>query len=106
MKKGLEKVGVKLVYKPLGKIKGYFDEKTGELAINSKISKRFQDSTFIHEVLHTTATMLKQMGVIKKHPSHEFISNCSQQLLCMFILAGKWKGLSKKEERALTKHLK
>lgn len=106
MKKiGLEKLGVKLIYKPLGKKKGYFDLGTGELAINSKIPKRYQDSTLIHEILHATAEMMVQMKIIKKHPDHKFIGNCAQQLLIMFALAGKWKGLSKKDLYLLTKHI-
>lgn len=97
----IPELGITIVYKPLGKLKGYFDERTGELAINSKIPKRYQDSTLIHEFLHVTASHLVKMKVIKKHPDHEFIANASQQLLACFALSGKWKGLSKKEIKKL-----
>jgi Zn-dependent peptidase ImmA (M78 family) len=87
----LKDLGIKLIYKPLKKIKGYFDPKTCEVVINSNQSKYHQDAILIHEFLHITASELKRLGVIKKHPDHKFITNCSQQLLALFIVSGKWK---------------
>ena len=93
----LKDLNISLKYKELSDGLGYFDEKTGEIVINSKGSKVEQDIILIHEILHLTATGLKQMGVIKKHPDHEFITNCATQLLVVFYLAGKWKGLTDKD---------
>ena len=97
MKKiNIPKLGISISYRPLGKLKGYFDTKTGEIVINSKISKNHQDSTLIHEFLHVTSECLVRMKVIKKGIGHNFITNASQQLLACFVLSGKWKGISKK----------
>jgi Zn-dependent peptidase ImmA (M78 family) len=87
----LKDFGIKLIYKPLKNIKGYFNPKTCEIAIDTKQSKWHQDSVLIHEFLHATAHSLLNLGVIKKHPDHKFIANCSQQLLGLLVASGKWK---------------
>lgn len=98
MKKlSLKSLGISLIYKPLKDGLGYFDEKTAEVAINSNLSKVEQDIILIHEFLHATATALKSMGIIKKAPDHDFITNCSTQMLVLFYLSGKWNGLTDKD---------
>ena len=84
--------GITIKYKPIknGAL-GYFDEKTGEIVIDSRQSEIEKDIILIHEFLHLTASGLKQMGVIKKQPDHAFITNCSTQLLGLFVASGKWK---------------
>lgn len=83
-------LGIKIIYKPLKKIKGYWDERTGEIVINSKMSEEKQDAILIHEFMHLTATALKQMGIITRQPDHAFITNSCQQLLALFVASGKW----------------
>lgn len=85
----MKRFGIKIIYKPI-KQKGYFDERTGEIVINSNQSEYEKDVILIHEFLHLTASGLKQMGIIKRQPDHKFITNCSQQLLALFVASGKW----------------
>jgi hypothetical protein len=91
----LEKFNIDIVYKPMADSLGYFDESTGEICINEDLSDVGKDTILIHEFLHLTASGLKQHGVIKKLPSHDFITNASQQLLGLFVESGKWKGIEK-----------
>lgn len=93
----IKKLGISIIYKPLKKALGYWDEKTGEIVINTKGTKAQQDAILIHEFLHLTASALKQMGIIKQLPNHDFITNASQQLLACFVLSGKWKGIKKSD---------
>ena len=86
----LEDLGLKLEYKELENSLGYFDERTATIVINSNQSEFEKDVILIHEFLHATATQLKQLGVIKKQPDHAFITNCSQQLLALFVASDKW----------------
>jgi len=87
----IKELGIEIVYKPLKDSLGYFDEKTGQIVINSKQSKSWKDVILIHEFLHLTASSLKRQGIIKRQPDHDFITNASQQLLACFVLSGKWK---------------
>lgn len=87
----LENLGIKLKYKPLKNKLGYWNEKTGTLIINSNQNSLQKDIILIHEFLHITASQLKLKGIIKKQPDHAFITNCSQQLLALFVASGKWK---------------
>lgn len=94
----LEKLGIEILYTPLKEgALGFWDEKAGQICIDSKQTKIQQDIILIHELLHLVSSCLKQMGITKKHIDHKFIENCSTQLLTALVLAGKWKGLSKKE---------
>jgi Zn-dependent peptidase ImmA (M78 family) len=87
----LKDLGIKLTYKKLKKGHGYFNPKTCEIVIASNQSKYHQDAVLIHEFLHATASQLINQKVIKRNPDHAFITNCSQQLLALFVASGKWK---------------
>lgn len=95
MIKKIKELNFVINYKPLKIGYGYWDERKGEIVINTKQSRFYQDIILIHELLHLTASCLKQAGIIKKNPDHNFITNCSQQLLACFVLSGKWKGIKK-----------
>ena len=96
-KQTISKLGITITYKPLGRLKGYFDQKTGEICINSKIAKKYQESTLIHEFLHAVSLNLKLRKVIKKEIDHNFITNAAQPLLACFVLSGRWKGIPKNQ---------
>jgi len=99
----IEDLNLLIKYKKLDNGLGYFNERTGEIVINSKGTKAEQDIILIHEFLHAVATNLKQAGVIKKQPDHNFITNCSTSLLVLFYLSGKWKGLKDVDIEPLVK---
>ena len=85
----MNKMGIKIIYKKINGL-GYFNEKTGEIVINSTLPEKEKDIILIHEFLHLTASGLKQLGIIKRQPEHKFITNACQQLLALFVVSGKW----------------
>ena len=93
----IKELNISIKYKPIKNALGYFDEKTGEIVIHSEQTDIEKDIILIHEVLHLVASTLKQTGVIKKQPDHDFITNCSTQLLACFVLMDKWKNIKKED---------
>lgn len=76
---------------------GYFDRKTGTIAIRRKQPKAGKHIVLLHEALHFIAEMMRQSGAIKRQPTHAFISGAAPGLLMFLVSAGFWKGLTKRE---------
>ena len=73
---------------------GYFDERTGEIVVSENLSEFGKHAIVIHELLHLTATILKQSKVIKRQPDEEFIVNASSQLAAFMACAGLLAGVT------------
>lgn len=73
---------------------GYFDEPTGDIVLDAGLDEFGQHAVLIHELLHLTASALKQAGVIKRQPDEAFIANAASQLLIYMGKAGLLKALS------------
>jgi hypothetical protein len=76
---------------------GYFDERTGKIAIDSRQPEAGKHIVLMHELLHLVDATMRQSGVTKRRADHRWIESAAPNLLALLVCAGLYKGITKAE---------
>ncbi len=96
-----------VVQKPLGGKLGYFDPRTGEIALEERQSHASKVQILVHEIMHLCAEKLKQSGICKRQPSELFIQEFSGVVFGVLGASGMLSCVTPREVNAFfRKHLK
>lgn len=90
-------LGITIKEAKLNKL-GHWDPKRKEIVLSTKQKSWVgKNITLLHEIIHATDDAMIGAGIRKKRISHNWIENASMNLLLFFVLAGLWRGISKKQ---------
>lgn len=76
---------------------GYFDERTGKIAIGSEQPEAGKHIVLLHELLHLVDSTMRQAGVTKRRADHRWIESAAPNLLALLVCSGFYTGISKDE---------
>jgi len=93
---------LRVVEKNLGDALGYFDPKTGEIAINSSQHPVGKHHILLHEPIHIAIEKIKQTGLIKRSPSERFVTYLTGALFPILAVSGLWTGVTPEEAAEFT----
>jgi hypothetical protein len=72
---------------------GAWDERTGTIYIDKNQPKAGQCVVLVHELLHMSETMLRQVGIVKNEIDHEYITNAAPLILAALVDMGLFSGI-------------
>jgi hypothetical protein len=76
---------------------GYFDERTGKIAIAQNQPEAGKHIVLLHEFLHLVDAQMRSAGITKRRADHRWIESAAPNLLALLVLSGLYTGLSKEE---------
>lgn len=77
--------------------RGYWNPKTGEIVIDSRLDEADKYAVLIHEYMHLIDDIMIQNGIYKKRTPHIAIESIADNLLVLLVLSGLFKGLTKED---------
>jgi hypothetical protein len=77
---------------------GYLDKEKPEIVIKKDQPEAGKHIVLVHEIIHMAELLMIEEGIIKRRPSHEFVSNLAGILVATLVLSGLWAPPISKEE--------